>query len=108
MILIATYQADPGIPVPVGFGSVLIVKINRGIPSASKGCESWNDSRSYPGGAGVETRPTKVALVSPAGSVSMVTPGWTQTLVGSGGRITGRSISLLCTPTPTLLIAFTK
>src|SRR5947209_5960512 len=103
----ATYQADPAGAVPVGFASVVRVKINRGTLSFWYGCARLNASRSDPGGAGVGVRLTMVTLVSPAGSASFVSPGITHALSGGGGSFTVRSISLLLVPTPTLLIALT-
>src|SRR5262249_34331921 len=70
--------------------SVLIVNTSRSTPSGAGGCEICNESRSDPGGAGVVTSPS-AALVSPAGSVSSVTPGAGQGLSAVPPRGTPRN-----------------
>jgi hypothetical protein len=57
--------------------SVLIVNINLITPSAEGACATCKESRSVPAGAGVLTTPS-AALVSPAGSVNIVSPGGVQ------------------------------
>src|ERR1700694_5413431 len=103
-ILKETYQDEPAgcgeTP-----GSVLMRKVSLTLPSAANFWLSWNDKRSIPGPAGVTTRP-RAALVSPAASFNLVTPGSAHKF-SSGGPTIGTT-SVQKEPSPTPLTAVTR
>src|SRR5216683_255453 len=97
-IRIATYHAEP-----VGCGdwpgSVLMVNTSLTTPSGAKGCASWKESKSDPGGAGVFTMPI-AALVSQQGSVNSVSPGMRQGVSVGPLEVIGNSPQLVPSPMP--------